>query len=278
MILRMRRWGAAILFGLAAAIFLTHLALGATKHLSVSLQPDMITLEPAGVCTVSIWVDYTDEPFDSYRSVMKWDSTILQYVTALEGTVMTDPCGTNTWFIVDPGVDSLEVEHVLFPCDTMVTGPGSVSDVVFEALSDGATDIVFDYIMFARDGTTLVARDTEIIAHGAHAIVGSAGIGRGPGDGSASLVILPNPARTFLIGCGESDLDLFGLGRNSMYICDARGRVVRRALSRVEGRGYQYVYVWDGLDDYGKPAGPGVYFLRFVAPAVPQTYKLILIR
>jgi hypothetical protein len=277
MISGMSKPGMVMTLTLALIILLRGLAWGAAGELSVSLQPDTTILAPAQLCTVSIWVDYTDEPFDSYRSVIKWDPTVLHYVTALEGTVMTGPCGSNTWFILDPGMDSVEVQHVLFPCDTAVTGPGAVSDLVFEAQDVGATDVIFDYVMFARDGTTLVARDTEILPHDALAIIGVAGVGPLPPNRSLSLLVNPNPARAFWISYVLPGVDVRERRPSVLSICDARGCIVRHIRSDSGGVGLQRHY-WDGTDDDGLQVPPGIYFARLVASGEARTSKLVLVR
>jgi hypothetical protein len=226
-----------------------------------------------------MWVDYTDEPFDSYRAVMRWDSTILHYVTAVEGTVMTNACGTKTWFLLNPGVDSVEIEHIFFPCDTAVTGPGSVSDLIFEAQVEGETDVIFDYIMFARDGTTLVARNTEIVSHDGFAIVEFAGAGTQPRPQTdpTSLTARPNPSRTFGIWWEGSDTSWLERGTSVLYVCDIRGRIVRHIWSGNLGA-REYHHSWDGLDGNGRQVPPGVYFVRLSTPGQALTRKVTLIR
>jgi hypothetical protein len=40
----------------------------------------------------------------------------------------------------------------------------------------------------------------------------------------------------------------------------------------------QYETKWGGLDDRGRPVGPGVYFLRLQTAAGTRTQKVILVR
>jgi len=84
----------------------------------------------------------------------------------------------------------------------------------------------------------------------------------------------PNPfnPRVFLpmaapAGGGEVRLELF----------DVRGRRVRTLFAGFQAEG-RSVAVWDGRDDSDRAVASGVYFVRFTAPGVQGTRKIMLVR
>jgi hypothetical protein len=83
----------------------------------------------------------------------------------------------------------------------------------------------------------------------------------------------PNPFR------GEA-LIAFSLpvaGDVSLSVYDAMGRLVT-TLRHGRMEPGQYETKWGGLDDRGRPVGPGVYFLRLQTAAGTRTQKVILVR
>jgi hypothetical protein len=55
------------------------------------------------------------------------------------------------------------------------------------------------------------------------------------------------------------------------------GRLVRRLIDRDCPAGWQNVH-WDGTDEAGSPAGPGVYFCRLEAEGRSVTRRLVRVR
>ena len=84
---------------------------------------------------------------------------------------------------------------------------------------------------------------------------------RGPvASGAIALRVNPNPTR------GESVIELVLPARERvrMTILDVAGRRVREVVSAVLPEG-QHVFRWDGREDAGRDAGPGLYFVTVSA-------------
>jgi len=99
-----------------------------------------------------------------------------------------------------------------------------------------------------------------------------------PGRIPGSLGILPNPSvsATRLEWALPAGVRALG-GRAEIF--DTRGRRVR-ALEPAPSAGSATVvsFDWDGRDDRGVDAGPGIYFCRLVAGEAVMTGRLALIR
>lgn len=83
----------------------------------------------------------------------------------------------------------------------------------------------------------------------------------------------PNPfaARTTI------EFTLRAAGRVELFVADPAGRVVRRFERRVRGAG-PHRLEWDGLDDAGRPAPPGVYLYVIHAGEQHEMGKLVRVR
>jgi flagellar hook assembly protein FlgD len=64
----------------------------------------------------------------------------------------------------------------------------------------------------------------------------------------------------------------------TLGVYDARGQRVRRLLPGTALAAGPHANTWDGRDDAGWPAAPGVYFVRLVTPAGEATTRLVRIR
>jgi hypothetical protein len=62
-----------------------------------------------------------------------------------------------------------------------------------------------------------------------------------------------------------------------LQVQDITGRVVRTLVSGQVPAG-RYAAFWDGLDQYGRPTGSGVYFCRLQAGEYLATKKLLMVR
>jgi hypothetical protein len=60
-------------------------------------------------------------------------------------------------------------------------------------------------------------------------------------------------------------------------VYDVRGRLVRALVDRPVSAG-EFRATWDGRDAAGRPASPGIYFVRLTAPGVERTVKGVLLR
>jgi flagellar hook assembly protein FlgD len=62
--------------------------------------------------------------------------------------------------------------------------------------------------------------------------------------------------------------------RATLMVYDQSGRVVRTLVSGLTRAG-SYTAAWDGRDEYGRPAGSGVYFCRLQAGEFTAARKMV---
>ena len=96
-----------------------------------------------------------------------------------------------------------------------------------------------------------------------------------------SIQLYPNPFLTNLnIGLRvfDSALTEESTGSSSVRIYDVRGRLVRTILEQGPIHPGEYQYSWDGHDEYGKEAAPGVYYVKLQIGDRSVTKRVILIR
>jgi predicted component of type VI protein secretion system len=66
-----------------------------------------------------------------------------------------------------------------------------------------------------------------------------------------------------------------GLVRIAIY--DVRGTLVRRLVDEVKPAG-EHSSVWNGIDDAGRPAPSGIYFVRMIAGSYTETRKIVMLK
>ena len=159
------------------------------------------------------------------------------------------------------------------------------ADTVSLSLAPGATDTVDfedwdaeELGTFAVTCSTMLASDTNAendARHGSVVVSPYTGVAEQRGlPGAFSLDrVLPSPSvgRTVV---------RFGIPRQTsatLSIYSAAGTVVR-TLCRSSLAPAYYSLVWDGRDAAGRPAGAGVYLVRFEADGFAATRKLVLQR
>jgi subtilisin family serine protease len=97
-----------------------------------------------------------------------------------------------------------------------------------------------------------------------------------PGAGPGQLSGLgPNPARgdqvSLRLRMGE------GAGRAVVTLYDARGRLVRTLLDEDLPAGAARALRWDGNAGDGRRARAGIYWARFQAPGVHDSYRFVYV-
>jgi hypothetical protein len=80
----------------------------------------------------------------------------------------------------------------------------------------------------------------------------------------------PNPARSHV----ALTYGLSRPGRVQMDILDVNGRLVRRMLDGVDQAGTRSI-TWEGVDDAGRTAAAGIYWVHFIAPETSRTVRLV---
>jgi hypothetical protein len=96
-----------------------------------------------------------------------------------------------------------------------------------------------------------------------------------------SVQLYPNPFLTSLninLRVFDSALTQEAAGSSSVRIYDVRGRLVRTILEQGPLHPGEYLRTWDGLDEYGKDAAPGVYYVKLQIGDRSVTKRVILLR
>ena len=79
-----------------------------------------------------------------------------------------------------------------------------------------------------------------------------------------------NPETTLEYTLSSSD-------RVRITIYDARGSVVRRLVDEIMPAGRHSV-LWNGIDEAGRPASSGIYFVKMAAGSHVETRKIVLLK
>jgi hypothetical protein len=96
-----------------------------------------------------------------------------------------------------------------------------------------------------------------------------------------SVQLYPNPFLTTLninVRIFDSALTEESAATGSVRIYDVRGRLVRTILEQGPPHPGEYLHTWDGLDEYGKEAAPGVYYVKLQIGDRSVTKRVILLR
>ena len=96
-----------------------------------------------------------------------------------------------------------------------------------------------------------------------------------------SIQLYPNPFLTNLnisIHIFDAALTEGTGGSSSVRIYDVRGRLVRTVLDETSLHPGEYQRAWDGLDEYGNEAAPGVYYVKLQIGDRSVTKRVILLR
>ncbi|MFC1573154.1 FG-GAP-like repeat-containing protein [Candidatus Eisenbacteria bacterium] len=81
----------------------------------------------------------------------------------------------------------------------------------------------------------------------------------------------PNPFRT----AAKMSFDLPEAGNAKLEVFDVMGRSLRALIDKVHAPG-RYVVEWNGNDGQGRPATPGVYFIRFDSGEFSAVRKVVI--
>lgn len=95
--------------------------------------------------------------------------------------------------------------------------------------------------------------------------------------GSAGFELLPNRPNPFR-GATTIAFSLAAEGPVRLAVYDVRGRIVRRLVEGEHLAGGAHQRIWDGIDEAGRPAAPGVYYVRLDAAQSGATRKMLLLR
>ena len=239
----------------------------ALADVTISIEPPITYAAIGETITVDIWKDLPDTTFDGYETIITWNPSELQYISAAEESVMTKSCGSRWWYLT-PGSGTLFISHVrMCPPLTLVTGPGALSSLTFKVLAEGRIVISKNYFWFTKEGYWI----KNTIWEDGLVLVGNAGVGSSTNlDPGATLVkVTPNPGAEFSISVSASP--------GQLEIYDVAGRVVR-TLEGMAAPGAPDVLTWDGKDALGRTCPPGMYFAGLKGGAPSGMCPIVLVR
>jgi catechol 2,3-dioxygenase-like lactoylglutathione lyase family enzyme len=144
-------------------------------------------------------------------------------------------------------------------------GNGTVAYALFDVEPNSNVFVIDD--VFYSSGRIIAIREGS---GGGNEPMIALGIPSGSGP---FLSITPNPARA---GDGRIAFRVPAQGEVDLAIFDAEGRRIRSLLAGAAASAGHVV--WDGLDDAGRPATAGIYFVRLESGATRETGRLTLIR
>lgn len=246
----------------ALALLSAALVAPARASVSLSVRPETLSVAPGATFTLELRVPVAGDPFNGFDAVVEYEPSKLTFLptspTSLQqGADMTAACGS-TFHLFRAAGDSLAITDVIL-CDGLsLNGPALLYTVRFRAATTpGATHVRLRRAQFYDAGYfvgPVVTRDATI----------SWGVVL---DVPAAPPVLPrltvtaNPAR------GEQWLELASpaAGEQRLALFDAGGRRVRQLDAGARPAGNRRLR-WDGRDDRGRLAPPGVYLVRFDTP------------
>lgn len=159
---------------------------------------------------------------------------------------------------------------------TAISNPAANSHAFFINISGKEVQPV--YFKIKRDGVVM-AQSEPLLPYTPGAIVGTV---TKPfvihfNSTITKIAVLPNPFRngvTIRMNFKENTATSAHKVQISVY--DASGnRIYTRSPVNITGGYYQTA--WNGMNDNGTPAGPGIYFIHIIADGKPFTYKVVKI-
>jgi len=257
-------------------LFLLRLTGAASASPLVSIEPAVTLVDPDDLFEVALYIDDGVDTISNFQVRFDFPTGLLQFQEAIEGSLYT-ASGNQTWFYFDespPG--TVEVFDVIFPAMSFVLPPGELARLRFRALAEGVAEIRFLSVDL-RD----ILRDPipGVLTRGGSVCIGTGTTGLdSPRPDRPEWMLAPpspNPAR------GGTRIRLFRPPASAGMSCrlglfDPRGRLVR-SLEGPAGSGFAELF-WDGRNERGDAASPGVYFVRLETPNRTLSRKVIVVR
>jgi hypothetical protein len=231
-------------------------------------------VDPGSEFDVFLQVTQAGSRFNAFHAVVGYDPNALTLIplsplSLQEGTLMTSAC-SNRFHTFREGADRDTIDETLLCNQTFVTGPGQIYRLHYRASTTRQiTTVRFIYLYFVDAGIYVHPVDSTDVRIGIGMPVAVP-----PSPLSTSLARPePNPFHAGVVLSAE----LAAPGPLGVAIYSADGR---RVKTLAQGR-YQpgsYRWIWNGGDERGAQAAPGLYFVRMTTQEGISTRRLVYLR
>jgi hypothetical protein len=265
------------LWGIAAAAVVPFVPRGAAAQgVQVGFTPTHQVVGAGSGFDVELRVTAAGSTFNGFEARVRFDTSQVTLVpasptSAQQGSYMTGACGT-TFHQFVAGADSCDATDVLLCNGVSLTGPGQIYKLHFTAANtpNVTTILHLEQVSFYDAGV----RISPVIAQDDTILIGyPVGVGDSPTGAAIELRAAPNPSAggtTFLLASPAA-------GVQSLLVEDIAGHVVRSFGAGAFAAGARRVS-WDGRDDGGRLAAPGVYLVRYRTPAGERATRFVRLR
>ncbi len=257
---------------IAAGVSLA-VAAQAAPGVTVALLPAAQAVAPGASFEIVLQVTAVGDSFNAFDAVVRYDPAALTIqplspTSLQQGSYLTTAC-SNTFHRFSSASDSLSITDVLLCQNLALPGPGQIYRLHFVAGSTPqVTQVRLDSVQFYKAGLFV---DPAATAN-AEVTIGATAVAPGAGGRGLRLTARPNP------GCGSTVLRLESAadGEQTLEIFDLRGRLLRRWIAGAVPSGSREI-VWNGRDERGGAAGPGIYLARLLARGRTATARIVLV-
>jgi hypothetical protein len=246
------------------------------------LLPDTSLIAVGEIALVNFEVDATARQFNGYEVTIRWRSDIVEFLSFIEGPLMTGACGNTFVFPVQPNDSTLTLTHVILCGGVALDGPGVLSTYRFRGLVEGESPVTilsdpsctfFDAGVCVNPSHPTFPR--QVILHDATILVGEVA-GIDPEESTLRPFRLelnaPNPFRPHT----SLRFELGAAAQVRIEVMDVAGRRVwLREAALGAGR---HAIDWKAIGADGAPLPSGTYFWRLVTPDGSATRKMTLAR
>ena len=228
-----------------------------------ALTPISQAVAPGSEFDIEITVTEAGSAFNGFEAVVSYDPAALTFLPASpislqRGCLMTGACSAacgNTFHVFSAAGDSLRVNLGLLCDQFSLTGPGQVYKLRFQAsTTTQLTALSFRRAGFFDAGLLVV----PLVLDGCTVTIGTP-VGVEPARMEPRLEVRarPNPFR----GAVELTIEADEAGEAELRVIDLLGRTIRRLSTERMPAGARHVE-WDGKDESGAVAPPGIYRVR----------------
>ena len=243
-------------------------------RVDVQLHPQQTYIAPAELCTLGVYVTAPADSLACMECFIQYDSSLLTFVSVLEGTLFVDS-GYGTlffWDIIAP--DAVSAVDCVLENQSYFLAPGDLVYFVFQALQPGVAGVHITE-MHVWDIDHLPEEELHLVVDpGAWINIGAPVAGGTPPPPEGSLECYPNPfnpATTLQLNLPPAEANGIDV---SIYSPSGS-----KIASLFEGDciNGNCRFVWRGVDDSGNRVASGVYFAVARTAGAVYTSKLVLI-